>query len=156
MATLLTPRGLERYYLLQDRTQALLESYPRMVPLVRRLLELGGHVYVSMGPDPDAETILDRGTEVASENLRYEYGEPSRCHHNAARLWLEDTGRYRLFTGYGLTWDADGLGCWRQHSWLWDAREDRLVETTERRSVYFGFELSDDEARLFAMRLAGL
>ncbi len=74
----------------------------------------------------------------------------SQCHRNSSALWLTDTKRYRLVTGYSMTWDEDGLGVWRQHTWVFDTKTKRILETTEKRDIYFGYELSWDEAQAFA------
>lgn len=48
-------------------------------------------------------------------------------------------------TGWALTND-DGI--WRQHSWVKES--GRIIETTAERDLYFGFELTPEEAKTFA------
>jgi len=48
-------------------------------------------------------------------------------------------------TGYAIS--ADSL--WRQHSWCYDRRRQRVVETTERRVAYLGFRMTVNEAVWF-------
>jgi hypothetical protein len=72
-------------------------------------------------------------------------GEISNCHSNSARIWDSNRELCSICTGYALSKD----GVWRQHSWLvlWD--EATLIETTEERIVYFGFNLNSEEAEVF-------
>lgn len=118
-----------------------------VVPLETLLLSLGGKRMVYVG-EPDLQRLLARG-RVCEEPATLMRGEPSRCHTNAAGIWLKAPAVYSIMTGYALSED----GLWRQHSWLWRkhprGRQRKLVETTVRRVKYFGFVLEDEEAGAF-------
>lgn len=110
--------------------------------LEAKLLPLGGERVVWLGFDEDLDKILERGRVFAGEGATVEQGAPSQCHSNVARLWDEDSNA--ICTGYALSDD----GLWRQHSWLL-ASDGTIVETTEPRTLYFGFVLEGDEASDF-------
>ena len=75
-----------------------------------------------------------------SVGLRMRRGEPSNCHENSRRIASKHPQQYLRCTGYGLS--ADSI--WRPHSWVWDVKRKRIVETTEKRLVYFGMiEVTD-------------
>jgi hypothetical protein len=61
-----------------------------------------------------------------------------------ARLFHRNPAGTRIVTGYALS--SDGL--WRQHSWAM-AGDGGVVETTEERLLYFGYELTAAEAEIF-------
>jgi hypothetical protein len=111
--------------------------------LRRRLLSYGGTAVISRY-DPDVPAILERGRLFRSWRIRMRPGRPSGCHANIAWLYKEDP-TIQVCTGYALTVD-DGL--WRQHSWGFDGRH--VLETTVRRSLYFGMVLTPEEAEVFA------
>lgn len=80
-------------------------------------------------------------------------GKPSQCHRNSCELWMNNRKQFQvnIATGYALS--SDGL--WRQHTWLihrYQTRTQsrmRLIETTEKRLGYFGFEMTAEEAMAF-------
>jgi len=39
---------------------------------------------------------------------------------------------------------------WRQHSWVLDRQRTGIIETTERRQLYWGLVMTTSEARAFA------
>ena len=71
-------------------------------------------------------------------------GAPSRCHGNAASLYVFSKGKMRIASGYALADD----GLWRQHSWGVGAVDGRVMETTVRSLRYYGFILDDGDESL--------
>lgn len=61
-------------------------------------------------------------------------GAISQCHENSMKYVLEDPENRKVMTGYALSEDH----LWRQHSWIQEG--DTIIETTEPRLVYFGYE----------------
>lgn len=112
-----------------------------------RLLEIGGDAVAPVYED-QAIALLDRGRLFAGSVLMRR-GENNECHWNAAVEWWRDPA-LTLCPGWGLNWDEDGVGCWRQHSFLWDPRKGKIIETTLARHAYFGMELTPSEAEDFA------
>lgn len=98
------------------------------------------------GADYMLTEILASGRFEMQEDVRFVNGRPRQCHANVARKWVaQKTKRFRVVTGFCL----DGDGLWRQHSWMVDAA-GRVTETTLRRVAYFGVELDDEAADVFA------
>jgi hypothetical protein len=111
--------------------------------LKQRMLAVAGQA-VCLHREIDLKELLARARFSRGYNARMMVGEPIRCHANSAALWDANRNKLRLVTGYGLTRD----GMWRQHSWCID-QDDRVVETTVKRLLYYGFILNRDEANLF-------
>jgi hypothetical protein len=127
---------------LADKFTAALVKQPQWAQLRARLLALAGEMVVAVYEE-DLTELLERGCERAGA-VRARAGVTSHCHANAAGLWEQDPGNI-IVSGYALSAD-DGL--WRQHSWC--ERGTHLIETTEPRSLYFGFALNEAEAADFA------
>jgi len=121
---------------LEDQSRSL---PARLRPLEEKLLSLGGSFALVRHNEPDAEKILARGERLSGRGAVLKVVEHNRCHTNAARLWLAAPARFEIMTGYALS--SDGL--WRQHSWVRQRKDGKLIETTERRVLYFGFALED-------------
>lgn len=129
---------------------------PAIVQLGERLLAIAGiRVLVPTMPD-DLPAILSRGrswTIGTDARLKMMRGAPSQCHRNAARWWEANqhiAPRIAICTGYAMIAD-DGL--WREHSWgIWKRPRagHTIIETTLERAIYYGFELTPDEAWEFA------
>lgn len=131
-------------------------GYTREVPfehdgmntLKLRLLAHCGFAVVFRGFDEDLAKILKRGEAQRGSKAVMMPGKVCGCHENSARLWHLDSERYTICTGYAMSRD----GIWRQHSWCIEYRyteRERIVETTEKRLLYFGFAMDEDEASLF-------
>ena len=121
-------------------------TQPRLHELRRRLLRLGGVQLVApRDGEADLEALLDFGVAFPGR-AKLRRGRRSDCHDNAGRLYAKAPERTRIVTGYALSDD----GLWRQHSWA--LVDDRLVETTEPRELYFGFLLPAERARRWAER----
>jgi hypothetical protein len=113
------------------------------------LLRFGG-IDVVDADNEDLAKILERAQLWYGDRIKMMKGRPSQCHANAAACWEANQGRAVLCTGFALSDD----GLWRQHSWLIHVkpRRNRLVETTEKMVVYFGFCMTPDEAEEFAFQ----
>jgi hypothetical protein len=139
-------RPRQREALAKRRAEAL-SAQPRLEELERRLLALGGQAVV-FRPEPDLELILARGRPFAGRSTRVQ-GDRNGCHQNASRLWRNTRPQTHIATGWALSDD----GLWRQHTWL--MRRHFVIETTERREIYFGVVLSEAEAEMFAQANGG-
>jgi len=113
-------------------------------PLAQALLHFGGASALNRSSPADEAAIAARGQLWPATDARVLPGATSRCHDNACQLWAARQDALVLATGYCL--DDDGL--WRQHSWCVDVSGPRptIVETTEKRLLYFGFALDAEEA----------
>lgn len=108
----------------------------------KTLLDIGGEAVVIL-PDEHKEAVETRGKSFVRPKIKMKRGFVSQCHLNSASLWIKNIFKRRLFTGYGLSED----GVWRQHSWVMEG--STVIETTEERIVYYGFQLSKEEAMEF-------
>ncbi len=125
-------------------------SQPDLAILRRRLLKAGG-AEVVLRPTLWLDKILSRAKLSGGSSARFIRGEPSRCHSNSCLL--SDGGeRHHVITGYALS--SDGL--WRQHTWMKTKKSGWIIETTEPREKYFGYELGGGELEEFVSNvLAG-
>jgi len=113
----------------------------------RVILHHGGSIVrIPVGGEPDADRIATRGV-LWKGRVKMMPGEPHQCHANAASLWLGNSDRSSIITGYAFD-KKDGS--WRQHSWLLHHHTGNTIETTVRFDKYFGFEMDHDEAMHFA------
>ena len=110
--------------------------------LEQKLLSLGGKRVIWRAVEPDLPELLERG-QLFAEPVKLRRGRQGGCHENAAKLWAKDVHRTRLLTGYGLSDD----GLWRQHSWV--VQKGVLLETTRKRTLYFGIALDPEPALKF-------
>lgn len=117
---------------------------PRHGELYDLLLSHGG-VAVTARHEEDIGKLLGRGYARSGRGVKLAKGAPSQCHRNTALLWDANRSRSTIVTGWALSDD----GIWRQHSWVKDMEADRLYETTEKRTLYFGFDLTPEEAEDF-------
>ena len=118
--------------------------------LKQRLLKVAGQA-VCFHVEDDLLDILRRGQFIRGYHARMMRGEASRCHSNAAACWDANRGLTKIATGYALSRD----GMWRQHTWCvrWNAAIDawQVIETTERRLLYYGFVMNAAECELFLL-----
>jgi len=115
--------------------------------LADRLLALGGRVVVVPPDNPELVEVeiallLGEGRAYNRADAVLEPGGPSECHANTVALWR--AGQGSICTGYALSNDR-----WRSHSWVLRLG-GAIIETTELRDAYYGFELGDDGAEIFA------
>jgi hypothetical protein len=132
-----------------QRARAIMYTVPiPLLPLEQRLLTYGGTRLVYVG-EPHLDQLLTRGQAYAGPAKAVPGGQPSRCDTNTADLWESHRDELRIVEGYGITED----GWWRRHSWLVRERprprQRRLIETTVRRSCYYGFVLNETESEAF-------
>jgi hypothetical protein len=124
---------------------------PHAKALEDHLLGLGGK-RVILQPEPEGflPKLLHRGKVFPGRGVKRIAGGPSRCHGNSMILYLQFHNDQMLYesceiaTGYALSG-----GIWVQHSWL--LADDQVIETTVRRTMYFGVVLNDIEAAQFVM-----
>jgi hypothetical protein len=126
----------------QTALDTALSQKPFLQPLVTRLLAIGGKVTVVWNDDTTTtegfvHCLLAVGRVTNGKGSRLRPMAASRCHSNAIRLARRYPKRYQREIGFALSKD----GLWRSHSWLHDIRQNRIVETTERRSAYFGITM---------------
>ena len=113
-------------------------------PLKEKLLTIAGYAVILPFVEEDLIKILFRGILTVPEKIKTVKGAPCRCHSNVCN-YRERHPNSRIWTGYALS--SHG-GIWRQHSWL--TGNKGIIETTETRIAYFGFEMTVKEADDFA------
>lgn len=125
-----------------QNSSEMVQEQPRLLELEQRLLAKAGQA-VALLPEPDLDELLAKGNFIKPQAVWLVPGRAGRCHTNTVRLWEKSNGNMRIFTGWSLAQD----GRWYQHSWgaLWG----KLVETTEPRLLYFGYELTNELAAEF-------
>jgi hypothetical protein len=134
------PLTLERAEFLREKAKPFLAKQPGLAELRSRLLALGGHDVVWVGPEEHLDALLDGGRSYPRSRHRRRFIEDGMCHSNTAFLWYKSAARIRIVTGYALSDD----GLWFQHSWGVDG--GRIVETTSGELFhYFGIELAGEE-----------
>ena len=134
----------ERKKLLDTQRRNHLKQNPKLKPLYDKLLSIGGTHAVLPIIEEDLAKILRRGVIFPGKS-RTMRGRPISCHSNMARLWYLNHGRIIIYTGYALSDD----GVWRQHTWGWDNVDKQVIESTVKRTLYFGFPLSPKESEKF-------
>jgi hypothetical protein len=121
----------------------------RIARLARRLLDEGGkEVCVHFVADRDlCVRLTTAGFCMPTNKIKQVFGAISACHQNCAALYLKFPGEYSIGTGYGLSVD----GIWRNHSWLVSV-DGSILETTEKRIIYFGLVLGRAESQKFCSK----
>lgn len=119
----------------------------KMVKLRDTLLSFGGEAVCFPRTEEDLDKILGRGQCWMGDKVDLKKGEPCHCHSNSALLWDVNKDKTTIATGYALSED----GCWRQHSWIihLKPRQNRVVETTTKRLLYYGFAMTENECEEF-------
>src|SRR5262249_3506517 len=110
---------------------------PYLKKLRKHLLSVGGIAVVLWNGTNDrnvASKLVALGRAQRGDKAILRRGRQSEGHENSAELHRADPGRYSVYTGYALSND----GIWRPHSWAHDGVKRQIIETTERRAVYFG------------------
>lgn len=132
-------KNAEQVESLHAQMDQIVEAMPEMAKLYDRLLSIHGFA-VALSDEPDIEKLLSRGIVLDGRQAKMVAGKPIQCHTNAALLWKQDPERTVLMTGWAMSED----GVWRQHSW---ARKGKVIlETTNPRLIYFGFEMTPEES----------
>lgn len=113
-----------------------------------KLLSVGGTRIIMPRTDEDLEKTVSRGQFWMGSSAMMQKGLPSQCHMNSARLYMANKDKIRICTGYALSDD----GIWRMHSWgIWTKpRSNKIVETTVKRVLYYGFVMTPEECEEFA------
>ncbi len=76
--------------------------------------------------------------------------EPSRCHSNCAlfyRNYVEDNSEEEISIVTG--WALSNNNVWYQHTWIMLLDDAVLIETTEKRKLYYGFILNYEQIQEF-------
>jgi hypothetical protein len=113
-----------------------------------KLLELGGEEVLVAGdecacedcaePPSDSRRLLERGQCWSGKGARFTPMRFQECHVNSYLLMLAGLGQ--IATGYAVT----NNGLWVRHSWV-ITPVGGIIETTVRRTTYFGAVLSKEE-----------
>lgn len=141
----------EQVKYLEAQFGALVVEQPVWKQFREILLGWGGKL-VCAQYEEDMGKLLSCGVGIKwrPRHDKVQLGEPSRCHANAARLWEDDPDNISIMTGWALSKD----GIWRQHTWVitceMPPKTGRIIETTEKRLVYFGYRMTKKEAERFA------
>lgn len=136
----------------QDTVEAAKMHHPKMdeklFVLKEKLLSFAGEAVCLPGYEEDLENILNYGQFWLGYDLKLVKGQTCRCHANASRIWEKNKDIMTICTGYALSDD----GMWRQHSWVAQKQPcmHQIIETTERRVLYFGFALTPELCEKFA------
>lgn len=141
----LTKLQPERKKWLAERNRLLSqeENDPQKQQLKTLLRGAAGEAAIIADYDYDIEAILGRARFFLGKDVLLADGAENQCHVNSALLWAGDRLHIQIVTGYALSKD----GVWRQHSWCYNG--SNIIETTVKRLLYFGFNLTDEEAACF-------
>lgn len=99
--------------------------------------------------------VLKKGKLWPVSGLLLRAGEPNSCHLNSSKLFAKSPRTYRIVTGFYLD-NREERPIWRPHTWLWDLKRKRIVETIIPATHYFGILLDKDESNFFAWNEAAL
>jgi hypothetical protein len=135
----------------EERRQFLLVERPKLSILWDILLQAGGAEVVGQMETPEElDRLIGRGFFQDGAGAKLRLGLPTKCHANAAYAWAREKKKYAIVTGYALSDD----GLWRQHSWLRD-QKGRIIETTDPRLLYYGYEMTTVETMAFSLAQFG-
>lgn len=120
----------------------------RLFTLKDKLLSFAGNAVCLPDYEEDLENILDYGQFWIGYTAELVKGQACHCHANASRIWEKNKDTMTICTGYALSDD----GMWRQHSWVAQKQPcmHQIIETTERRVLYFGFAMTPELCENFA------
>lgn len=121
----------------KPRIQKAFQERPYLKKLYCRLLKIDGIAAVLWNGTNNEEIVaqlLNSGEAAPGQKAVLQLGKPSECHENSIARHQEDPHSYEVRTGYALSKD----GIWRPHSWVFDADDNDIIETTEKRVTYFG------------------
>lgn len=115
-----------------------------LLPLKKKLLNIGGYAVILPVIEEDFDKIMWRGELFRKYTMMR--GQRNQCHRNSSLCWEANKDKVDLCTGYGLSKEG---GVWRQHSWCVSKATGVVIETTVGRIAYFGFRMNQDESELF-------
>ena len=144
--TIMTQATKQQISYLKKHLRYTIKEQPRFAILAKRLLDIGGLQVVPL-KEEDLESLIERGRVLDGRKAERVRGLPCRCHGNVCNIYENSSGIIRIMTGWALSKD----GLWRQHSWGFNTQSNRVVETTARRTKYYGFELTDEESDQFVL-----
>ena len=131
----------EQAEFLAEKTKGALSEMPWLVVLRTKLLNLGGAAAVLWNGSNEqhfVENLLENGREYSTVNIGLHEGSRNECHDNSEELAMTNED-YHLATGYTLSTEV-----WRPHSWVYDLKNKRILETTFVRERYFGIDYKPD------------
>lgn len=114
--------------------------------LEKKLLSIGG-IRVAERLEEFLDEVLSRGEFFSPKKVKLCRMKPNGCHANAGVFWKnysDENGfdNIQIVSGWCLSKD----GIWRQHSFLYQPIDNIIIETTEKRTVYFGYTLNLKES----------
>lgn len=123
-----------------NKPESLTVEELEMLKLRDRLLLWGGSEVCMSFFEEHTQRLLNQGKVWEPKGLTLKKGAASGCHSNILKLHAANPDATLCAYGYGLS--ADGM--WRSHSWcIQDGA--RVVETTTRRVLYYGFIYTEEE-----------
>jgi len=139
------PIPAEQKKFLDSRLQDVIAQSPELFPLHNKLLSIGGECTVLPVVEEDLNRLFARGEIFKGKGSIIKRAKQSHCHMNSALLWDANKRKLAICTGYALSRN----GIWVQHSWCVLKKSLKVVETTEKRILYFGYRLEKDESMEF-------
>jgi len=139
----------EHQRFLDDRFEGWRKEQPSAIKLKEILLRIGGQAIVapSNNYESDLKVLIASGRVIRAIQEIVPM-EDNACHVNAANLFRKSSKpNFGIGTGYGLNG-----GLWRQHTWAMD--DNKIVETTTSREIYFGVLYFGKDAEVFCDGLA--
>lgn len=136
---------------MKPRPSILSEEYglhdERLFDLRQRLLSFGGEAVCLPEEDMCIQKTLRYGQLWFGDQAQYIPMKKSQCHLNSLFLTEGDNPNLYMCTGYALSED----GMWREHSWVIDREnlDNKIIETTTRRVLYYGYVLNSYEREKF-------
>jgi hypothetical protein len=128
----------EQQKFFETKTKEVTVSKPWLIPLREKLLAIGGSgVVLWNGSNEKAfvECLLEHGDVYTTQRIGFRKGAVNLCHENARRWAEQRPDWYNYATGYALSREI-----WRPHSWLFNPKKNRILETTVRQEQYFGVD----------------
>lgn len=120
-------------------------EYDNLLSLRKILLSISGKEMVP-AREPYLDKIVTDGSVIEPMDIVVIKGQDSECHQNSALLYQNDARVNKIGTGWALSKD----GLWRQHSW--GMKNSELIETTTKRTKYYGILLKNTEAENFVSK----
>jgi hypothetical protein len=135
------PMSQEQVAFFATKTKQATKGKPWLSELRKALLSVGGSGVVLWNGSNEkmfVKLLLHYGRVYPTNNVGHRKGAANSCHENAQRWAARHPSRYNYATGYALHEEI-----WRPHSWLFDLKNERVVETTALMELYFGFDLPE-------------